>query len=115
MEEQRAVSGTTVKFNPANLEMILDQPWTYFERSAIETQIQYLTATHEYPCGYLVGVYGNNAFMDAYNNGMDPAKAMLTRIDEMNEELSRKREEYGYQTYEEYIRELKESGSEIVE
>jgi oxygen-independent coproporphyrinogen-3 oxidase len=39
----------------------------------------------------------------------------ITRIDEMNEELSRKREEYGYQTYEEYIRELKESGSEIVE
>lgn len=115
MEEQRAVSGTTVKFNPANLEMILDQPWTYFERSAIETQLQNLTATHEYPGGYLVGVYGNNAFMDAYNNGMDPAKAMLTRIDEMNEELSRKREEYGYQTYEEYIRELKESGSEIVE
>ena len=39
----------------------------------------------------------------------------IDKEDLPDEELSRKREEYGYQTYEEYIRELKESGSEIVE
>lgn len=100
INETIAVSAPTTKVNTANLNALLDQPWTNFEYDAISTQVGQLAAIPEYPGGYIVGVYAANAFMDVYNNNTDPSNAMLDRILDINKEISRKRGEFDMEAYE---------------
>ena len=93
-DETIAVSQPTTKVNTANLQVFLDQPWTTAEREAITTQINSLAAVPEYPGGYIVSVYVNNAFYDVYNNGTEATTAMLDRVLDINREITRKRKEF---------------------
>lgn len=93
------VSAPTTKVNTANLNALLNQPWTTYEYEAISTQVNKLRAVPEYPGGYIVGVYVANAFNDVYNNKTDPSEAMLDRILDMNKEISRKRKEFKMEAY----------------
>lgn len=99
INETIAVSAPTTKVNTANVGALLDQPWTSFEYEAITTQVDQLEAIPEYPGGYIVGVYVNNAFLDVYNNHADPSSAMLDRILDINKEISRKRVEFEMEAY----------------
>ncbi|MDD4772200.1 MAG: extracellular solute-binding protein [Eubacteriales bacterium] len=99
INETIAVAAPTTKVNTANIGALLNQPWTSFEYEAITTQVDQLEAIPEYPGGYIVGVYVNNAFMDVYNNNTDPSSAMLDRILDMNKEISRKRGEFDMKAY----------------
>ena len=38
------------------------------------------------------------AFLDAYNDGAEPHDAMMSYIDAINKEITRKREEFGLET-----------------
>jgi len=93
--EQIAVSGPTVKYNTANLEVLRSLPWTDYELAALNVQLDNLAAIPEYPGNYIVGTYVGNAFMDVYNNNTEPSEAMLNRIIDINKEISRKRKEFG--------------------
>ena len=42
------------------------------------------------------------AFLDAYNDGANAVEAMLSYINAINGEITRKREEFGLKTYEDY-------------
>ena len=98
--ESIAVSSPTSKYSTANLSALLSQKWTDQERSAIEAQLNSLVGVPEYPGAYIVNVYANFAFLDAYNYGTDPSEAMLDQILDINKEISRKREEFGLEAYE---------------
>ncbi len=99
INETIAVSAPTTKVNTANVSALLNQPWTSFEYEAITTQVNQLQAIPEYPGGYIVGVYVNNAFLNVYNDRVDPSSAMLDRILDMNKEISRKRGEFDLEAY----------------
>lgn len=89
----------TTKFNSANTEVYLSQPWTESEYKAVSKQMKMLAGITEYPGHYIVPTYVKNAFLDVYNNGKDASNAMLDRIYDINREISRKREEFGMDAY----------------
>ncbi len=97
--ETIAVSAPTTKVNTANLNALLNQPWTTYEYEAVSTQINALDAIPEYPGGYIIGVYVNNAFLEVNNSKTDPSESMLDRILDMNKEISRKRKEFNMKAY----------------
>lgn len=97
--ESVAVSAPTNKFSTANIEALLSQKWTDQERAAIKNQIENLVGVPEYPGAYILTTYVQFAFLDAYNNGVDPSEAMLDVVLDMNKEISRKRVEFGLDAY----------------
>ena len=47
-----------------------------------------------YPGSYILGRYTNFAFLDAYNNHADPVDSLLSYINTINKEITRKRTEF---------------------
>lgn len=93
--EAIAVSQPTNKFSTANREALLSQKWTEQEKSAITEIWDNVTAVREYPGSYIVPQYAQFAFLAAYNEGANPADAMLEQINYINKEITRKRQEFG--------------------
>ncbi len=93
--QQLAVSSnTTVKYNSANLNALLNQAWTTEEKDAILEQIPHLKGIPFNPGDYNIGRYVNFAFLAAYNNNANAVDELTNYIVDINKELSRKREEY---------------------
>ena len=65
------------------------------------------------PGNYIVARFTNFAFYNVVDDGKPAADAMLGYVDDINQELSRKRDEYGFLTMEEYKEELKAKGIEV--
>ena len=109
----------TTKFNTANTKVFLEQPWTASEYKAVSKQMKQLCGITEYPGHYIVPTYVKNAFMDVYNQGADASTAMLDRIYDINREISRKRQEFGMDSYDisysgiDYSKKISADGSDI--
>ncbi|MBE6631492.1 MAG: extracellular solute-binding protein, partial [Ruminococcaceae bacterium] len=92
-------NATTTKVSTANRQVLLEQPWTDKELEVFEVTLNDLVGISAYPGAYLVNSQINFAFYDVYNNGADAGISLLDRVNTMNKELSRKREEYGLDYY----------------
>ena len=53
-----------------------------------------------YPGSYILARYTNFAFLDAYNNNADPVESLLSYINTINKEITRKRIEFDLETLE---------------
>ncbi len=102
-KQYEAIIGLAAKYNTANVDALQSMPWTNSERKNLEAAFENLKGTPEFPGGYIITRYVDFAFLDAYNNGTNPVDAMLDNIIHINNELTRKRGEFGLQTYEQYI------------
>ncbi len=89
-----ALIGPSAKYEAANVNAIKDLSWTATERAAIEDQMENLSSIVNYPGSYIIARYMKFAFLDAVNDGMDPNDAMMSYIDAINDEITRKREEF---------------------
>lgn len=98
--EYSAWMGQQTKFNTANMLALRDMPWTTTEYNNLMEQFDNLVAIPEYPGGYIIARNVQFAFMAAYNNNANPVTSMLDYITDINKEISRKREEYGFDAYE---------------
>ena len=87
--------GPAAKYETANLLAIDDLSWTAREKAAIKNQMAHLNAIVNYPGSYIYSRYMKFAFLDAYNDGAEPHDAMMSYIDAINKEITRKREEFG--------------------
>ena len=90
--------GPAAKYETANLLAIEDLSWTANEKAAIANQMAHLDAVVNYPGSYIYSRYMKFAFLDVYNDGAIPHDAMMSYIDAINAEISRKREEFGLPT-----------------
>ena len=79
----------------ANSEALADLPWTAEEVNNIIAQFENLTAVPNHPGSYYLARYVNFAFLAAYNDGKDPADALLSYVTTINKEITRKRKEFG--------------------
>ena len=61
------------------------------------------------PGNYIVARYTNFAFYAVVDDGEVEAEAMLGYVDDIDNELTRKREEYGFLTAEAYKEKLAEN------
>ena len=102
-QEYYALLGASGQYATANKDALFSMSWTADERAELLNQFEnHLQATPEMPGGYIVTRYVEFAFLRAYNKDEDPVEAMLSYIDTINAELSRKRSEFGLVTLEEY-------------
>ena len=101
-KQYEAIVGMAAKFNTANTEALRNMSWTNSERKNLEAQFEHLKGTPEFPGGYIITRYVDFAFLNCYNNNADSTNSLLDQIQYINNELSRKRKEFGLITYEDY-------------
>ncbi len=89
-----ALIGPSAKYATANVKAIENLSWTSTELANIKAQLNQLAAIENYPGAYYITRYIQFAFLDAYNDGMDPAEAMQGYEHAINKEIERKREEF---------------------
>lgn len=94
--------GPSGQYATANLAALENQPWSPEVLAALRDQFDNLAVTPEMPGGYIITRYVNFAFLAAYNDDENPVEEMLSYIDVINAELSRKREEFDLPTLEDF-------------
>lgn len=112
-KEQVAIMGTAAKYNTANVEALIGQSWTAQEKRNLEQQFLSLKGTPMSPGNYIVARYTNFAFYAVVDDDEVASEAMLGYVDDINHELSRKRDEYGFLTLEEYQEEKAAEGETV--
>ncbi len=87
--------------NPtANIEALEELSWTSDEYKQLRTQFDALTAVPAVPGSYIIGRYTDFAFKAAYNDRANPSEQLLSYINIINKEFTRKREEFNLETLE---------------
>ncbi|MBR2347002.1 MAG: extracellular solute-binding protein [Clostridia bacterium] len=92
--EMAAILGPSAKHPTANISALESLPWTRAEYEQIKFQFDNLASIPNYPGAYIVGRYTKFAFLDAYNDNQNPVTSLLGYIDYINDEITRKREEF---------------------
>ena len=95
-----ALMGISARPLVANTEALQELPWTNEELINITAQVENLAAVPNHPGSYYLQRYIDFAFLAAYNDGADPADALLSYVNTINKELTRKRQEFGMDVYE---------------
>ena len=98
--EMVAIIGDSAKHSTANYAALKEMPWTESERTEVEKQFSNLASIPNYPGYYYIGRYTNFAFLSAYNDDADPSSELLSYINTINKEITRKREEFNLETLE---------------
>lgn len=96
--EMVALLGPSAKQATANLEALSSMSWSKDEYDNLIAQFNAVTCLPEYPGGYIISRYTQFAFLDVYNENAEPVDTMLSYINDINSELSRKRQEFGLPT-----------------
>ena len=92
--EMAAILGPSAKHPTANITALESLPWTRDEYKQIKLQFNNLATIPNYPGAYIVGRYTKFAFLDAYNDNLNPVTSLLGYIDFINDEITRKRDEF---------------------
>ena len=96
--EMVALVGPAAKYPTANLQGIKELSWSSSELSALINQYNRIACIPNYPGSYIIARYTNFAFLAAYNDGLDPVTAMQSYISIINQEITRKRQEFDLKT-----------------
>jgi hypothetical protein len=98
--EMVAIMGDSAKQSTANRNALVLMPWTTEEYTELIKQFDNLASVENYPGYYFIDRYTNFAFLSAYNDGADPSAELLSYINTINTEITRKRAEFGLETLE---------------
>ena len=93
--EMVSIVGLAARPATANIEALAELPWTNEEYTNIRAQFDSLEAVPNYPGSYYLARYVSFAFLEAYNEGTDPADALLSYVTTINKEITRRRIEFG--------------------
>ena len=98
--EMVAIIGDSAKHPTANRFALETMPWTRAEYNEVAKQFENLAAIPNYPGSYYINRHTNFAFLAAYNDDADPTTEILSYINTINKEITRKREEFQLETLE---------------
>ena len=98
--EMVAIIGDSAKQPTANRLALSSLPWTFEEYEEVAKQFENLAAIPNYPGSYYIDRHTNFAFLAAYNDDADPSTEILSYINSINKEITRKREEFKLETLE---------------
>lgn len=93
--EMEGVLGAAARYPTANLNAVERLPWPTKDYKALEEQWRTVRGIPEIPGGYMVGRHIDNAFREVINNGTNPREALYDYNKIINEEIKRKRKEFG--------------------
>ncbi len=98
--EMVAIVGQGAMYATANKAALESLPWSKTDLDNILAQYNNLAIIPEMPGGYIITRYVGFAFLDAYNDNADPVEGLLGYIDDINKEITRKRQEFDLPTLE---------------
>ena len=98
--EMVAIIGDSAKHPTANRTALMNMPWTRAEYTEVAKQFENLAAIPNYPGSYYLDRHTDFAFLAAYNDDADPSTELLSYINTINNEITRKREEFKLETLE---------------
>ena len=93
--ELEAVMGSSARFQTANLISFEELPWSADEMAILKEQWSWTEQVPEIPGGYFVTRHITNAARKIYNEKQDPRETLLDYVDTINDEITKKREEFG--------------------
>ncbi len=97
-QEMVAIIGDSAKHATANRVALESMPWTREEYVEVKKQFENLASIPNYPGYYIIDRYTEFAFLSAYNDKADPNTELLSYINIINKEITRKREEFKLET-----------------
>lgn len=89
------VLGAAGRYNPANVQALKELPWSSAERQLILAQMAQVVELPELPGSYYVSRNIDNAFKAVYYDHENYREALNYWNRQINDELQRKREEFG--------------------
>ena len=98
-----SIMGSAARPATANKLALEDLPWTSEEKNNISKQFESLVAVPNHPGSYYLARYVSFAFLAAFNEGKDASDALNEYVATINKELTRRRQEFGMLTYEDYL------------
>lgn len=93
--ELESVMGVGARYNTANLEALNLLPWSNSEKENLNEQIADLQGIPQVPGGYLTDRNVLFAISSVYNDSLDARKTLLSYVEEINQELTIRRKEFG--------------------
>lgn len=93
--------GPSARFTPANIETMALLPWSNDELDALMEAMALCVGIPQLPGSYYTSRGLTNAFRTIVYNDATPQSVMKLQTRYINEEITRKREEFGLTTYEE--------------
>lgn len=90
-----AILGASARYSTANLKAFKNLPWSSKEYRLLESQRELAVGTPVVPGDYIVGRYIDNAFRKVINDGVNPSDSLFNYHQMINNELARKRKEFG--------------------
>lgn len=95
--------GPSARFTPANIETMALLPWSNNELDSLMEAMALCVGIPQLPGSYYTSRGLMNAFRTIVYNDEQPQSVMKLQARYINEEITRKREEFGLTTYEEEI------------
>ena len=93
--EVESILGPSGKYATANIEAFKRiSTWTSSESETIQQQWDWTVGTPEVPGGYYTSRCVEFAYNKVYNEKENPVESLLLYVDEINQELARKRKEF---------------------
>lgn len=93
--QMESILGTCAKVASANTEALSQMTWSSSEYKELFAQMENIDSIPQYPGSYYLDRIVNFAFNRVYNKDENPKEVVSDYIKELNEELSRKRAEFG--------------------
>ena len=96
--EMVALLGPSAKQPTSNMNALSNMAWSSEEYNNLFSQFNNVSCTPEFPGSYIIGRYTGFAYLDVVNKDAEPVEEMQSYINDINVELTRKREEFGLPT-----------------
>lgn len=93
--QMESILGNCAKVATANVEALKNMTWSSSEYKPLIAQMNNTDAVPQVPGGYYLSRIVGFAFNRVYNNDENPSETLTDYVKELNEEISRKREEFG--------------------
>ena len=93
--EMEGILGAAARYPTANVDALSQLPWTVIEYLKLEEQWDWVRGIPEVPGGYMTGRHLDNAFRLVYNNSSNPKETIYDYVQVINDEITKKRNEFG--------------------
>jgi len=87
--------GASARYAPANIEALAEIPWSTSFYNELSAQLENVVGIPEVPGGYFTPRNFNNAFRAVVYEESDARETLLEYVEIINDEITRKREEFG--------------------
>ncbi len=93
--ELEGILGAGARYPTANMAALEQLPWPSKDIVKLKEQWDYVRGIPQVPGSYMTARNLMNAFFETYNNGTNPREALIDYTTYINEEITRKRREFG--------------------